>query len=74
MVRNEAVLEKNILEVYSPFASVGIKEGFLKQKITQYGLVGLLIAFLITAAIGLFKTLSHLENVYKKEKSLKTGS
>jgi len=74
MVRNEAVLEKNILEVYSPFASVGIKEGFLKQKITQYGLVGLLIAFIITAAIGLFKTLTHLENVYKKEKSLKTGS
>jgi hypothetical protein len=73
MVKNQAVLEKNILEIYSPFSSVGRKEGFLKQKITQFGLLGLLIAFIITAFAGLYKTLTRLENVYKKEKSLNTG-
>jgi hypothetical protein len=74
MVKNQAVLERNILEIYSPFSSVGRKEGFLKQKITQFGLLGLLIAFIITAFIGLYKTLTRLENVYRKEKSLKTGT
>jgi hypothetical protein len=73
MVKNQAVLEKNILEVYSPFASVGRKVGFLQQKIVQYGLRGLLIAFVITALIGIYKTLTRLESNYNKDKLLKTG-
>ena len=72
MVKNQAIHENNILEIYSPFASTGRKEGFLKQKIVQNGLYGLLVAFIITALIGLFKTITRLESKYNKEKLLKT--
>ena len=72
MVKNQAIHENNILEIYSPFASAGRKEGFLKQKVVQYGLYGLLLAFIITALIGLYKMLTRLESKYNKEKLLKT--
>ena len=65
--------KKNILEIYSPFASVGRKVGFLQQKIVQYALRGLLIAFVITALIGIYKTLTRLESKYNKNQLLKTG-
>ena len=67
--RNEAVLQQNILEVYSPFAAVGRRESFLEQRIVRYSLYGLLAAFIITALIGLYKTLTAMEQEYKKAKT-----
>ena len=45
------------------------KESFLEQRIVRYGLYGLLVAFIITALIGLYKTLTAMEQEYKKAKT-----
>lgn len=69
IIKNNAVLEKNILQIYSPFGPVGQKVGFLEQKVVQYALYGLLAALMITSVLSIYKVLHNLEKKYTKERT-----
>jgi len=67
--KNESVMESNILQVYSPFSSVGQRESFFKQSVVKYSLTGLVLSLIILVAIDLYKSLYRLEKAYKLRKS-----
>lgn len=59
--KGQAVLEKNILQVYTPFSSVGEKVSFFKQTSVKYALLGFYLSVFLVIAIGLYKYLKRLE-------------
>jgi hypothetical protein len=63
--QSQSVMEDNIIQVYSPFPSMGQKEIFFKQSIVKYGLTGLIASLLILVGISLYKSLGKLEKERK---------
>ncbi len=68
MAKSQAVQEREIIQVVSPFGAMGQSAGFLQQKVVQYSLIGLLLAFIIVGAIRLNKYLTSLEKSLNKDK------
>jgi hypothetical protein len=68
--QNRYVIENNIIQVYSPFPSIGQRENFFRQSVVRYGLTGLTFVFLLLAALSLYKLLTRLE----KERKLSSNN
>jgi hypothetical protein len=63
--QNKYVLENNVIQIYSPFSSMGQRENFFKQAMVRYGIFGLVAAFVILTGISLYKYLNRLEKERK---------
>lgn len=59
--KTESVLESDIVQVYSPFNSIGQKENIFSQSIPKYALIGFLATLLVLSLIGLNSFLKALE-------------
>lgn len=73
IAKNQAVMQKNIIQVYSSFGSIGQRVSIFEQKVVKFALIGLLSAFFITAFISFYKILVDLEKRYKKDKLSRAG-
>jgi hypothetical protein len=59
--RNRAVSEKNVIEIYSPFNSVGQKVSFIRQSVVKYGMYGFTLSIVTLLIIALYRILIKLE-------------
>jgi hypothetical protein len=64
--KNESVMESNILQIYSPFSSVGQRESFFRQSVVRFSLTGLVLSLIILVAINWYKSLTRLEKAHKE--------
>lgn len=73
MVRSQAVIENDILQVYAPFSSVGQSAGLLENKIFKYAYIGTLMALIIILVIALYKYLGTLETKHARNRNAAKG-
>ena len=69
MVRSQAVLEKDILQVLAPFGAIGQREGLLQTKIVRYAYIGFLLTLLVLLMLAAYKGLGNLEKKMAREKT-----
>jgi hypothetical protein len=70
-VRNETAIEKNIVEIYSPFNPFGRKESFFKQKMVLHTIIGFVLTLILLVVIKIYRQLRYLE---QNEKSKRAAS
>lgn len=69
MVKSQAVVERDILQVYAPFSAVGQSAGLLENKIVKYAYIFLLLTLALLLFIAFYKFLQRAEEKLKNEKA-----
>jgi hypothetical protein len=59
--RNQAAIETNILEVYSPFNPYGRRESFYKQNMAIHGFLGFVLTVILLIVIKIYRVLRNME-------------
>lgn len=67
-LKSNAVLETDIIMVYSSFGTFGQKESFLKQNIVKWSVLGFLISISVVLLLALSRHLRDLESRFKTKR------